>query len=550
MYKIAALATHPPRFAAGSGVAIRCGFMREWKSAPPWVHTMSAHYLRTQPEGLVVTDYDDATPDLARGSARGFADDTQVTPMFVIDSAGSVTRLGAQRAPRRILGKLLFLVSIATFAVAMTVAGVRLWRDARPIVVPIPAAVASVDGGRLELAADRRTIVRVGHAGVQWTAAQPSALDSIEVHGAVAIGRTSGAISAIDVETGATRFAWELPAGERWAVQAPTMLGSCLFTLTLRGDDALARCLAIGDTPARWTAKIAGGRECEQPPVAVPGAYLVQCPGWTSVIDDRDGSVSVDADGIGLVQREPAVLLRGGVRPQLAAWSATTKRFARRGTPLRATIEAATSAVQHAGRVVIRAPSTSDKLAIIIPKTGAPLTIAVPEFQLADDAPLALDCGGGAPPRFQLLELAPRAGATFDPAAAQHRVLALLDTQAGRVAWTSRRIVPARRSSAAAAAICRHGHYFVPIELTGGAATSALWIVDAESGATSSALAFDAAAEASFASLTADQIDGERIVGAGRRGAFELRWRRGAPLDTSGLRDARGALEQALGRLP
>src|SRR5205814_2176462 len=122
----------------------------------------------------------------------------------------------------------------------------------------------------------------------------------------------------------------------------------------------------------------------------------------------------------------------------------------------------------------------------------------------------------------------------------------------GRLAWTSRRIIPPRRLGAPATPICRHGQYFVPVELrTGdGPPSSALWIVDAESGATTAAMAFGGDTEASFAELTPDQIDGERIVGLGRGGAYELRWHGSAPAGVPGLRDARAELERALGRLP
>jgi len=205
--------------------------------------------------------------------------------------------------------------------------------------------------------------------------------------------------------------------------------------------------------------------------------------------------------------------------------------------------------VLHGERVVMRGDSATDKLAVVVPKSGTPITVAAPELQLADDTPLVLDCGGGTSPRFQLVELAPRMGSTFDPAAAQYRVLALLDVEGGRLAWTSNKIIPARRPGAPATPICRNGQYFVPVELR-GTAGSALLVVDAETGATTAALGFDASAGASFADLTAEQIDGDQLVGIGRRGAFELRWRGGTPGDVPGLHDARDELGRELGRLP
>jgi hypothetical protein len=180
-----------------------------------------------------------------------------------------------------------------------------------------------------------------------------------------------------------------------------------------------------------------------------------------------------------------------------------------------------------------------------VQRTGA-VTIAAPELQLADDVPLVLDCGGETSPRFQLLELAPQAGTTFDPSGAQYRVLALLDVEAGRLVWTSKKILPPRRASVASAPICRNGHYFVPVDL--GDSSSALLVIDAEAGTTTRAFAFDRAG-GSFADLEADQIDGDRIVGVARRGPYELRWH-DAPSGVPGVRDASAELERQLGRLP
>ena len=481
--------------------------------------------------------------------ARGSASPISTTPPVGFDEVTKLTTLPPQ--PRRRFGALLYLLSIVVIGATVTAAGARMWREARQHGVPIPAAVASVADGRLELSADRRAIARIAADRARWMSTQPAAVDTIEVTGGLVLGRTSGALVAIDLDSGNTRFTWAMPAGERWGVQPPTALGSCLLTISVHGDDAFARCIDVTTGVQRWLAKISGGRECRQPPLAVPGAYLVQCPGWTTVIDDHDGTVNFDAGGVGLVQRDPPILLRGGARPSLAPWSA--KHFTHSGTVVRGALDAASSAVLHGGRVVERASSASTKLAVIAPKTGLPIVVSVSELQLADDTPLVLDCGGGTSPRFQLLELAPRPGATFDSSTAQNRVFALLDVEAGRIAWTSNRIVPVQRAGAAVAPICLHGQYFVPIELHDDTnlAVSALWIVDAESGTTSAAFAFDASAETSFAELTADQIGADRIVGVNRRCAYELRWQPGGALpDVLGLYDARPTLQRLLGRLP
>jgi hypothetical protein len=95
--------------------------------------------------------------------------------------------------------------------------------------------------------------------------------------------------------------------------------------------------------------------------------------------------------------------------------------------------------------------------------------------------------------------------------------------------------------------ICRHGQYFVPVDLAD--ASSALWVVDAETGTTTAAFALDRGA-GSFADLDADRIDGDRIVGVARGGAYELGWQRGAPITVPGVHDAHTELEHQLGRLP
>src|SRR5213078_2884408 len=197
-------------------------------------------------------------------------------------------------------------------------------------------------------------------------------------------------------------------------------------------------------------------------------------------------------------------------------------------------------------RLVIRASESSDELAIIASRDAPPIPIAAAVYRLADATPLAKSCGGTTSPRFQLLELAPRIGASFDPATAADRALALLEVEHAGLAWTSRKVAGLRRAGGPSL-ICRGGHYLVPLELPDrtGAPASALWILDAETGKTTAAVAFDPDLDASFARLTADQLDDERIVGVGKTGAFDLRWQPPG----HGLHDARADLEAALGPL-
>jgi hypothetical protein len=519
--------------------------MQELREIPAWVQTLYRQRARgTTPPAYDGWNASDTIPELARGSAP------LMDPLdpSLLDDATQVTVMPDHfPRKRRRIGRWLFLISFVAVAATVTVEGVRMWRDARPKLEPGPSAALAAGSGRIELSPDRRAIARIAQGAPKWRTTSMAAVDTIETTPTLVLARTSGTLAALDIETGNTRFAWSVPAGERWAAQRPVEIGACLVAVTTRSDDAVVRCIELASGNVKWTAKLAAGHDCAQPPIGVPGAVLVQCPGWTTVIDDQTGAVTVDADGVGVIQRDPPLLLRGGKAPTVAPWQASGHRF-RSGTPLRAQLDGATSAVLRHGRLIARASTATDKIATIVGKTGAPTAIAVPEHQLADDTPLALTCDGESP-RFQLFELAPRAGTTFDPAAAQHRVLALVDVDAGRLAWTSHKIVPPRHLGAPTAPICRHGHYFVPLELHGATGVSpALLIVDAESGATTAALAFDADSEASFAELTADQIDNERIVGVGRHGAFEVHWR--GPLDVPGLRDARGEVEQALGRLP
>jgi hypothetical protein len=475
---------------------------------------------------------------LARGSLVSFEVETRLpVPLTTPRARGNV---GAMVATS------LYYTSFLVIMASVSVFGVRMWRDAHRRPAPIPTAVTLVAGGRVEIAADRLRVMRTGRT--RWTSEQARGLDAIEITGPLVVGHAGDEIVAIDLETGHSRFTWSLPAQEKWAVQQPIALEQCLFTMTIRGGDAVARCLDLGTGVARWSAEIAGGRDCVTPPRALPGAYLVQCPGWTTIVDDRDGAVSFDAGGIGLVRQQPASLLRADSKLSVAPWSTVERRFATDGEVVRGANDAAISAVMHGDRLVMRPTSSSDKLAIIS-RAGETTAIPATAYRLADNAPLVADCGGQTSPRFQLLELAPQLGATFDPSEAQSRVLALLDVEGATVGWTSHKIVATRHHGSP---ICRAGHYFVPLELrdVAGAIVSALWIVDAESGKTVAVAAFDTAGEASFANLTSDQIDETSLVAIGRTGVLELRWRTGELTKTRGLHDARGELERLLGPLP
>ncbi|HMG57543.1 MAG TPA: hypothetical protein VK601_28780 [Kofleriaceae bacterium] len=448
-------------------------------------------------------------------------------------------------------------MSGAALASVVVVYGGQIWRQARRAPEPAiaaparsAAAVVIAAAGRVELAGDRRTVTRLAGDAPRWTAPQPAALDAIELTGPLVLGHTPEAIAAIDLESGRTRFTWALPTDERWGAQRPVALGGCLIAITSRGGKLVARCLDLATGAVRWTAAPAGAHDCTQPVDAVPGAYLLPCPGWTAVLDDRTGAVSVEPGGIGLVQDDPALLLRARTRLALSPWSAAKRRFTQTGELGYGGAAAATSsAVLHKDRLVLRAVESSDELAVIVPRTGNPIPVAAPVYRLADATPLVRSCGGASSPRYQLLELAPRIGASFDPATAGDRALALLDVETGALAWTSRKLAGLHAGTPGGGPpICRAGHYAIPLELPGrGAApASVLWVVDAETGRTTAAVALDPALDASFARLTADQIDGDRLVGLGRTGPFELRWQPPGP----GLRDARRELEAALGPLP
>lgn len=223
------------------------------------------------------------------------------------------------------IARILYYLSFFVIAATVAIAGLRMWRDAHHQLAALPAAVAIAPGGHLELALDH---VGLRHTGVPtWRITSPVALETLEVSGAAILGRSSGATSApvlaiFDLATGTPKFAWPLPRDERWGVPPPTVLGSCVLPITLKGDDAIVRCLDANAGTPRWTATIAGGRECTRTPVAVAGAVLVPCAGWTTVIDSASGVAAVDAGGISMVQRDPPLLLRAGSPLTLAAWDA------------------------------------------------------------------------------------------------------------------------------------------------------------------------------------------------------------------------------------
>ncbi len=448
------------------------------------------------------------------------------------------------------ISRVLYYASFVVIALTVTISGVRMWRDAHHRMVAVPMAVAIAPGGYATLALDRVTLERIEGKTVRWSTKSSLALDAIETVGDGVLGRATSATSAaglavFELASGRAKWTWALPTGEHWSPAPPSVLGSCLVAMTLGDGDgsAIVRCLDASAGTPRWTATIAGGRECTRAPVAVAGAVLVQCSGWTSVIDDRTGAITVDAGGVSLVQREPAVLLRAGSPLTIAAWSPSEHRFAKQGDAVRGTNDfLSLSAVMRGDRLVMRAASSSDQLAIVSPKTGDVYVVATADQHLADDAPFVLECGGITSPRFQLVELAPKLGDHFDPEAAQHRRLALIDVATGTVTWTSTTIEPVH--PIASSALCRGNHYLVPVDVR-GSTTSALWIIDAETGKTTRVLAF---ASEPFGEVSDAQVDATRFVGIAKGGAFELAWAAG-PLPT-GLHDARGELEHVLGALP
>ncbi|HRC58594.1 MAG TPA: hypothetical protein PKU97_21880, partial [Kofleriaceae bacterium] len=189
-----------------------------------------------------------------------------------------------------------------------------------------------------------------------------------------------------------------------------------------------------------------------------------------------------------------------------------------------------------------------DQLATLLDPAAPPLHISASVYRLSDATPLVGSCGKEGPPRFQVLELTPRIGASFDPATADDRALALLDVETGTLAFTSRKVPGMRRLGAPRAPICRDGRYFLPLtfDRASGAESSALWIVNAQTGKTEAAVAFQGGLAAPLRDLTADHLEGERLIGVADGQPHESSWRTPA----GALRDARRELEEHLGPLP
>lgn len=417
------------------------------------------------------------------------------------------------------IARVLYYASFVVIALTVTLSGVHMWRDARRQRVAAPAILALAPGGYV--ASDRLHVERHG----TWAVTAPFAIDSLEVadgERALVIGHATDGFVAFDLATGRQRVAWRVPAGEQPGLAATPILG-CIIAGTMRDTDALVRCIDTAAGTVRWTATIPGGRECTHPPLGIASAVIVQCAGWTTVIDVRTGAVTVDAGGLSLIQREPALLLRAGSPLSVAAW--TGAQFAKHGTPIRGTSDfLSQSAVMRRDRLVMRAASSADQLALVSPKQGEPIVIAS-ELRLAGDTPFVRECGGPTSPRFQLVELAPKLGETFDPDAARRRALALIDVDAGIVAWTSQLRTPSRPATP----VCRGGHWLVEVE-------DSLWIVDAETGKTTGATAFEGGLEPA-------RVDADRLAVLAADGVRVIAWR------AVGMSD-RPRLERVLGPLP
>lgn len=168
------------------------------------------------------------------------------------------------------------------------VQAVRMSRDAPASALVRPAIDAAlVADGHIELAEGGLTVRR----GERWRTVPTIALESIDVAPPFVVGRTERHLVALDAETGGHRFAWNVPEGEAWA-HAPSVHGSCLVTSTVLGTDGVIRCLALDSGVERWQAAIEGGTECIDI-AGASGAIVVRCRGWTSTLDERDGSSSV-----------------------------------------------------------------------------------------------------------------------------------------------------------------------------------------------------------------------------------------------------------------
>jgi hypothetical protein len=462
-------------------------------------------------------------------------------PAAVTTRASAIIRAVSEKRASP-TGRLLMLGSVAVLAAVTTLTATRMWRKARTSPPIVPAAVVAVGTDRLELAPDRRSFNRFGR--IEWTSTQPAAVDSFVVSDSVVLALSSSTIVGVDAERGTTRFAWTVPAGERFAI-APVVDDSCVSVLTTRGPDAHLRCLDATTGAPQFEASIANGAECTGPAVRLPGAFALSCPGWTSVIDERTGATTAEAGGVGIVRSNPPGLVRvsDAGKITVSSWIPSTRRFAATGVAVKGRALAATSSIVRNNRVVILANAASEHIALIAPAKGNAVTVTMPQLQLAADTPLVASCDTAVAPRFQLLALAPTNGDTFDPELARTRVLGLLDVDTGRFAWTSKRVVPSANARIDAEPICKHGHYFVTT-------SAGLWVVDAMTGQTRTTIAAATGDEAALDVLEPSQIGAQQLVGVSSQGAFEARWTdRSAPLPAA-LRDGRADLEALLGPLP
>lgn len=413
------------------------------------------------------------------------------------DARPKPARATAAPAPRRAhkrsagesIARVLYFIAGAALAGVVVGYGGRLWHRPRDIVAPPvtaappPALTLDAPGGRIELAADHHTIVRFAADAPRWTAPQPLAIDALFLLGPIVLGRAATTYIALDLESGRTRFTWTPPVDE--TSTAPLAIidepgaADCVLAVTQRAQRTVARCLDPATGDVRFTAQLP--RACRRAPAHVPGAILVGCDGATAIIDTRHGAVSLEPGGFGLV--DDAHLLKLGAKLVVTPWSPAKHRFTQTGslhfgpTPL-----APSDAILYRDRLVLRATASSDALAVIAQRGAAPTTITAPAYRLADDAPFTRRCGTAGPPRFQVLALAPRVGASFDPSTAQDGALALLDLERGELAWTSRKLT----SALIRAITCDAGRYTIALELPDatGAPTAVTWRLDAATGKT------------------------------------------------------------------
>lgn len=456
-----------------------------------------------------------------------------------------------KRTRRESAARILLMLSAATLAAALALGGGQLWRRAQqpppppPALVPTTSAVFLIEGGRVELSADRRSLALREPSGERWSASLPAALEELAPVGPILLGRAAETLHAFELEHGRLRWSWRLPADEQWG-PAPVAHQRCLVVRTTRGGRDTVRCLELLGGDERWVVALPRGRHCDAPTQAVPRAILLPCQGWAALLDERTGALTTEAGALGLVRQVPPTLLRlSHSADQLvtAPWSERRRAFVRTGSLRFAATEAgdATSAVLYDRALLVRGSDADHVLASLLTPGVPARQISTPEYRLADATPLVSECGAAGPPRFQLLELAPRLGESFDPLASDVRALALLDSERGELAWRSRPLRGLRRLGAPSAPVCKDGYLFTTLEL-GEGSPGVLWIVDARTGKTAAALALPAA----VGPLAAEQVDGERLVALVSGRVLELPWRRAGAEATRGVQ----LLERALGPLP